>query len=322
MAEQGWISLHRKIMSNWLYPTNHDREFSKFEAWIDILLTVNHEEQNVLLGNEIVKVGKGQHVTSLRKLSNRWRWSKNKVSAFLKLLEDDGMIKLEKDSKKTIITVENYEFYQYEGYKKRTHKGHEKDSQNDIFGKSEGHTKDTQGTGESIDNTGFSEDNETKNGTRKGHEKDTEGTRKDRNNNDNNENNNINNTINNVKKKYKYEECHLMLAKLLFKKMRENNPNAKEPNFEAWANTFRLMMERDNREGKEIQQLILWTQQHHFWHMNILSPDKLRKQYDRLLLEMKRDKKFLVISGGVNIGKRQSSYERNTEYDFNRREGL
>lgn len=104
--------------------------------------------------------------------------------------------------------------------------------------------------------------------------------------------------------KYKFETHHMKLAELLFKKMKENNPNAKKPNYKSWANTFRLMMERDEREGKDIQDLILWSQSHHFWHKNILSADKLRKQFDRLQLEMKGEQNnpLKVINGGkVNI---------------------
>ena len=138
----------------------------------------------------------------------------------------------------------------------------------------------------------------------------------DINKNDKNDKNDKNN--NTLRHKLKFETHHMKLAELLFKKIRENNPSAKEPNLESWANTFRLMMERDDREGKEVQDLILWCQQHHFWYKNILSADKLRKQYDRLLMEMRDDRQFKVINGGMSRG--ESSYENNyAEYDFSKR---
>ncbi|GIO25359.1 hypothetical protein J11TS1_39400 [Oceanobacillus sp. J11TS1] len=93
-----------------------------------------------------------------------------------------------------------------------------------------------------------------------------------------------------IRSKLKFETHHLQLAELLFKKIKENNPNAKKPNLESWADTFRKIMEIDKKPGKEIQDLILWSQQHHFWYKNILSADKLRKQFDRLQLEMKDDR--------------------------------
>ena len=99
-----------------------------------------------------------------------------------------------------------------------------------------------------------------------------------------------NNTINNNTKstsrsKLKFETHHLKLAELLYKEILHNNPQHKKPNLESWANDFRLMMEIDKREGKEIQELILFSQSHDFWYKNILSAGKLREKYDVLILE-------------------------------------
>jgi len=141
----------------------------------------------------------------------------------------------------------------------------------------------------------------------------------DINNNDKNDNNDKKKDT--LRSKYKFETHHMKLAELLFKKIQENNPNAKEPNYESWANTFRLMMERDKKAGKEIQNLIIFSQQHHFWYKNILSADKLRKQYDRLLLEMNDDRGLKVIKGGASHG--ETSYQTDySKYDFSKRRNL
>lgn len=120
----GWISLHRTIENHWLYEEN--RKFSKFEAWIDILLMVNHTDKKVTLGNELINVKRGERITSLRKLSERWNWSITKVDSFLRLLESDSMIELKKDTKKTLISVVNYDIYQNLEIKKRHGKDGEK----------------------------------------------------------------------------------------------------------------------------------------------------------------------------------------------------
>src|SRR5699024_3943236 len=85
--------------------------------------------------------------------------------------------------------------------------------------------------------------------------------------------------------KLKFATHHLKLAELLYKEILHNNPQHKNPNLESWANDFRLMMEIDKREGKEIQELILFSQSHDFWYKNILSAGKLREKYDVLILE-------------------------------------
>ena len=101
---------------------------------------------------------------------------------------------------------------------------------------------------------------------------------------------NIQSTNNSTSRsKLKFETQHLKLAELLYKQIQNNLPNYKEPDLEKWANEFRLIMERDKREGKEIQNLIIKTQNDNFWKKNILSPSKLRKQYDRLVIEFEDD---------------------------------
>jgi uncharacterized phage protein (TIGR02220 family) len=108
----GWISLHRKIQQHWIYPQNN---YTKFEAWIDLLLNANHseKEEKVNLQNELYKCGRGQSLRSLETLSIKWGWDKSRVRRFLKLLQSDSMIVLEPLRKTTRITICNYDTYQH-----------------------------------------------------------------------------------------------------------------------------------------------------------------------------------------------------------------
>lgn len=102
-----------------------------------------------------------------------------------------------------------------------------------------------------------------------------------------------NTTENTTKKKtscQKFSTSDLENAKLLFELMLLNNSSAKEPNLEKWANDFRLMREKDNRTDEQIKYLINWTQKDDFWSTNILSPAKLRKQFDALVVKIKKEK--------------------------------
>ena len=108
--DKGWIKLHRRIREHWLY--KEKRIFSRFEAWVDLLLEANHSDNRVPLGNEIIECKRGQTITSIRQLCDRWGWSNTKVINFLKLLQDDEMIMYFSDAKKTVITIVNYGFYQ------------------------------------------------------------------------------------------------------------------------------------------------------------------------------------------------------------------
>lgn len=111
-------------------------------------------------------------------------------------------------------------------------------------------------------------------------------------------NNNTSNNKRATRSKLKFETHHLKLAELLYKQIQSNLPNFKEPNLEMWANEFRLIMERDKREGEEVQNLIIKSQSDDFWKKNILSPSKLRKQYDRLVIEFEGKNNF---KSGNNI---------------------
>lgn len=94
----GWISLHRSIQKHWLF--EEKRKFSRFEAWIDILLMVNHTDNKIMHDGDLITVKRGQRITSLRQLGERWSWSITKVDKYLKTLESDGMLVVKKDTKK------------------------------------------------------------------------------------------------------------------------------------------------------------------------------------------------------------------------------
>ena len=106
----GWVSLWRKIFENPIVPPA--KVFSKFEAWVWLLLNVNHTEGKVVIGNEIVNIPVGSRVTSIKKLCSTFGWGNTKVRNFLKLLAKDGMIEYSSNTQYTFVSVCNYETYQ------------------------------------------------------------------------------------------------------------------------------------------------------------------------------------------------------------------
>lgn len=115
------------------------------------------------------------------------------------------------------------------------------------------------------------------------HENDTKATQKHTIKNEKN----VKNEKNINTSRLKYEICDMENAEYLFKEIKNNNPDAKKPNLEKWANEFRLIRERDKRTDEQIKYLIKWTQQDDFWKANILSPSSLRKHYDKLVVKIK-----------------------------------
>ena len=135
----GWIKVYRSIENNWIW---NDDVFSRGQAWIDILLMVNHEDNKIMFNGTLTEIKRGDCITSIRKLSDKWGWSRNKVDHFLKQLKSDGMIDYKKDTKKTLLTVENYDLYQ----SRDLEKGHQKATEKPLKDNkktTKGHQKDT-----------------------------------------------------------------------------------------------------------------------------------------------------------------------------------
>lgn len=109
MGEKGWIKLHRRIQDCWIWD---EKPFDKPRAWIDILLLANHADKKIMFNGSVICIKRGQYLTSIRKLSDRWGWSYDKVSRFLNLLVSEDMLQKESDSNRTLLTVVNYEVYQ------------------------------------------------------------------------------------------------------------------------------------------------------------------------------------------------------------------
>ncbi|HAQ6250567.1 TPA: phage replisome organizer [Enterococcus faecium] len=116
--------------------------------------------------------------------------------------------------------------------------------------------------------------------------------------------------IDKEEKKGKYSDEHLRLAKKLQSNLTEDFP--KEMNkvdIEKWADTIRLIEERDKASTEAIEYVINWLPTNEFWFGNIRSAKKLREKFEKLKFEIKADK---------NNHKKQSQklqYSNPSEYD-------
>lgn len=94
---------------------------------------------------------------------------------------------------------------------------------------------------------------------------------------------------NSANAKYADDSPFLKLAILLFERIKTRNPKHKKPNLQSWADDVRKTIELDDRTNDEYLQVLEWSQRDLFWQTNILSPAKLRKQFDTLTLQMQSD---------------------------------
>ena len=102
------------------------------------------------------------------------------------------------------------------------------------------------------------------------------------------------------KSKYNYSDEDMRFANWFLKKILDDLPDFKQPNLKSWANTVRLMRERDSRQLRDMGELFVWVSKNTFWKSNIQCLDKFRKQYDQLRAKQKNEGRGNENSGGVN----------------------
>lgn len=86
-----------------------------------------------------------------------------------------------------------------------------------------------------------------------------------------------------------------LLYNFFLEKLRERNPDFKEPKKNKWLEQFDRMLRIDNRSVEEIKKLIEWASEHKWWKSACLSPHKLREAYDEMSMQMKsQEEKDLV----------------------------
>lgn len=247
---QGYIKLYRKIRQS---PIFNDMQL--YRLWTICLTEASHKERDQIIGKQTVHLKQGEFVTGrfdITEMYNSGLKAKDKVKGEKTVFR--WLETLEKGGYLTIKKTNKFSIVSIDNW--------ELYQENNGFEQLEEPVNDHQKTNKRPSN-------------------DQQMTT----------NKNVENVDNDKKKDIpcKYEPCDLVLSELLYKKMLVNNDKAKKPNLEKWAEVFRLMRERDNYTPKEIQDLIVFSQNHRFWKSNILSAKKLRDQQGKLKIQMEEE---------------------------------
>lgn len=107
---KGFIKLQRQALEEsalW----NSEKPFDQRSAWVDLLAMANHKAVDVVVGQHVITVRKGQTFTSIRKLSERWHWSKDRTLRYIKMLENLGKVRHQKMLNGTLISLLSYTWW-------------------------------------------------------------------------------------------------------------------------------------------------------------------------------------------------------------------
>jgi len=109
--KRGYLALYRKIQDHPFYKEN--RIFSKYEAWIDILMEVQHslEPKEVIIGMSCHVCNYGDSLKSVKTWSKRWGWTESKTRRYFILLQKMNQIRTKSEGKTTRLSVINYSSY-------------------------------------------------------------------------------------------------------------------------------------------------------------------------------------------------------------------
>jgi hypothetical protein len=114
-AAAGWIKLHRSLAD---HPIWLGERFTRGQAWVDLLMLAAFEEHEAPSYGfrDVMRVKRGQVLTSQVRLAERWGWDRRTVRMFLRNLERRGMVLIEgsKDTHTgfTLVTIRKYDPYQ------------------------------------------------------------------------------------------------------------------------------------------------------------------------------------------------------------------
>ena len=108
---KGFLTIHRKFFAHWLWTEN--RVYSRSEAWLDLLQKANFLDGEKVIKGKLQKIKRGELVASYRYLGNEWQWSLGKVKRFLLMLQKEEMIDLQTEHPISIITICNYDKYNF-----------------------------------------------------------------------------------------------------------------------------------------------------------------------------------------------------------------
>lgn len=91
-------------------------------------------------------------------------------------------------------------------------------------------------------------------------------------------------------KDYSEDSNEFRLSIFLLNNIRKRKPDYKIPDLQGWSKHSDYILRIDRRDISEVKSVIVWSQSDEFWQDNILSTAKLRKQYDKLVFAMRKDK--------------------------------
>lgn len=83
------------------------------EAWVWLIMEASWKPRTRRMGNAVIDTQRGELAASVRFMATAWKWAPAKVQRYLKRLEKMEMIRSKTDTGVSVVTICNYDDYQY-----------------------------------------------------------------------------------------------------------------------------------------------------------------------------------------------------------------
>lgn len=255
MSLKNFLPISREVMQHWVYKDN-----DYFKVWVEMLFRARFSEspKKDIYEGGLYTINQGEFLFSRPKWQTRLNIKDHKLKKLIKLLVEEDMIsKVGRVGKSgaTIYLIKNYSKYNNSASQTPALVVDITSIEGDT-----GQPKASQTPAKHQPNTSQAP---------------------------------LKKNVKNEKKeeyssqpKWADEDIEFKLSLYLYNHMLKNDPEAKKPNLQAWANHVDKMIRIDKGEPEQIKTVIEWCQKDSFWCANILSTEKLRKQYARLKIKM------------------------------------
>jgi hypothetical protein len=110
LKDEGVFAVHRGVFD---HPMFAPEPFTEREAWLWMLSAAAWAAKRVRVGKAMIDLKRGQLAFATRFLAVKWKWAHSKVVRFLNRLKIDTMIATLPKREATLITICNYDEYQF-----------------------------------------------------------------------------------------------------------------------------------------------------------------------------------------------------------------
>lgn len=107
MSKGGWIKLHRQLLANPVFKND-----KLFRVFIYLLLSAQHTEGDLLIGDAVVHLEVGQWATGRHAIARDTGLTEQNVRTALSKLEKLGMLTIKPTTKYSIFSITNWSKYQ------------------------------------------------------------------------------------------------------------------------------------------------------------------------------------------------------------------